>query len=90
MKSGLWLIGNIEQKYLNKISELPGFKYTTYLNYMEYIDAMAYVNKADVGLVTILNVGDHKNTSANKLYEYMLFKTPFIASNFKKWKYELE
>lgn len=90
VKAGLWLIGNIEQKYLDKISELPGFKYTTYLSYMRYVDAMAYVNKADVGLVTILNVGDHENTSANKLYEYMLFKIPFIASNFDKWKYELE
>ncbi|TYB33572.1 MAG: glycosyltransferase family 4 protein [Flexistipes sinusarabici] len=86
---GLWLIGKIERNYLEKISKLPGYKYVEHLSYMDYVDAMAYVKNADAGLVTILDVGDHKNSSANKLYEYMLFKTPFIASDFDKWKNEI-
>ena len=87
---GFWLIGNIDNSYLEKISKLEGFKYVEYLGYLDYEKAMSYVHKADIGLVTILDVADHKNTSANKIYEYMLFETPFIASNFEKWQNELK
>jgi len=90
VRVGLWLIGEIDDTYLKKIASMNGFKYVQYLGYMDYIKAMSYVNNADIGIAAILDVADHKNTSANKLYEYMLFGIPFIGTNFPKWQKELE
>ena len=51
--------------------------------------AYAYVERADVGLVVIRDVADHGATDPNKLYEYLMFGKPFIASAFDKWQSKL-
>ena len=87
----LWLIGPfMEENLYSQISNLDGWKYIDYLGEMKQEDAFSYMIKSDVGIVTILDIGDHKYTSPNKLFEYQMFSLPFIASNFKTWKRRVE
>jgi glycosyltransferase involved in cell wall biosynthesis len=82
----LWLIGSSSN--INDLREAKQDNAWTYVDYLGRIpqeQAFAYMLNADAGLVTILDVADHKNTSANKIYEYQRFSLPFVASNFQKW-----
>jgi glycosyltransferase involved in cell wall biosynthesis len=86
----LWLCGHVEiNADLEKIMNSPEGKYVDYLGVLNQSMAYAYLIKADVGLITIQDVGDYSQTSPNKLYEYMLFHLPFVASNFLKWQHQL-
>ncbi|OZU88239.1 glycosyl transferase family 1 [Virgibacillus indicus] len=83
----LWLIGPSGRgSILEEASLLEGWKYVDYLGPLRQEEAFSYMIQANIGIVTILNVGDHSQTSPNKLYEYMTFKLPFIASDFNLWK----
>ncbi|MEE1133047.1 MAG: glycosyltransferase [Caryophanon sp.] len=84
-----YLIGPCSNKYLNQLKANQYWHLVNYLGELPQEEAFAYLEKSDVGICTILDVGDHKNTSANKLYEYQMYQVPFIATNFEKWKAEL-
>ncbi|MDR5886708.1 glycosyltransferase [Vreelandella janggokensis] len=85
----LWLIGPADKKELMLAQDLKGWAFVDYLPRMPQEKAFAYVYLADVGLIYINDVGDHSETDPNKIYEYMLFKKPFIASDFSKWRKKL-
>lgn len=88
--SEFYLIGPIQVEYLNYLKSQKKWELVKYLGELPQEEAFAYLIKSDVGICTILDVGDHKNTSANKLYEYQRYMKPFIATDFPKWKKELE
>lgn len=82
----LWLIGPcFEEGFLQELQKMDGWKYVDYLGQLSQDRAFAYMISSDIGIVTILDVGDHATTSPNKLHEYQRFGLPFIASNFKQW-----
>lgn len=82
----LWLIGqSFDKSFINKLKATNGWKYVDFLGLLPQEEAFAYMIKSDIGLVTILDVGDHATTSPNKLFEYQRFGLPFVASNFSKW-----
>ena len=81
----LWLIGPADKDDLDGASSRPGWKYVDYIPSMAQELAFAYVERADVGLVVMRDVGGYAATDPNKLYEYMMFGTPFIASAFDVW-----
>lgn len=81
----LWLIGPADINDLNRAMNRHGWKYVDYISRIEQEMAFAYVERADVGLVVIRNVGDHATTDPNKLYEYMMFGKPYIATAFNSW-----
>ena len=85
----LWLIGPADKDDLDSASDRPGWKYVDYMPRMAQELAFAYVERADVGLIVIRDVGGYASTDPNKLYEYMMFGTPFIASAFDAWKDKL-
>lgn len=85
-----WLIGDINKDYLEKLKSLPGWQYVDYLGKLEQDIAFSYVSSSDVGLIYIHDIGDHAKTDPNKLYEYMSFGIPFIASDFSLWKDKLQ
>lgn len=85
----LWLIGDIDETYKQKLEELSGWKYVDFLGRLEQESAFAYVAMSDLGLICIHDVGDHSKTDPNKLYEYMSFGVPFVASDFEDWKNKL-
>jgi glycosyltransferase involved in cell wall biosynthesis len=86
----LWLIGPGSDVDLRAALELPGWRFVDHIPRLPPEQAFAYVSRADVGLVVIRDVGDHATTDPNKLYEYMAFGLPFIASKFKTWQDRLD
>lgn len=87
----LWLIGPFfSSEEENHASTLPGWEYTDYLGLLPQEEAFAYMKRSSVGLVVIQDVADHKQTSANKIYEYQMMGIPFVASNFPRWREQLE
>ncbi|KEA64234.1 glycosyl transferase, group 1 [Marinobacterium lacunae] len=85
----LWLIGPADPEDLNKARLMAGWEYVDYIPSVEQELAFAYVVKSDVGLIYIDDVGGHKYTDPNKIYEYMAFSKPFIASDFEMWRDKL-
>ena len=85
----LWLIGPADKDDLDSASSRPGWKYVDYIPSMAQELAFAYVERADVGLVVIRDAGGYAATDPNKLYEYMAFGKPFIASKFDVWVHKL-
>jgi len=81
----LWLIGLADKADLDSASSRPGWKYVDYIPSLTQELAFAYVERSDVGLVVINDVGGYAETDPNKLYEYMVFGKPFIASAFEGW-----
>lgn len=81
----LWLIGPAHQEELNIAKKKNGWSYIDYHPRMPQEKAFAYVSKSDIGLIYINDISDYSHSDPNKIYEYMLFGKPFIASNFRKW-----
>ena len=86
----LWLIGQVDTNDLRGATQDNAWGYVDYLGQISQEQAFAYMLKSDAGLVTILDIADHKNTSANKIYEYQRVALPFVASSFQKWRDQLE
>ena len=49
-------------------------------------NAFEIVKMCDYGLILLDDVADYRDTSPNKLFEYMMLGTPFIATDFPKWQ----
>jgi glycosyltransferase involved in cell wall biosynthesis len=86
----LWLIGPCSRADLRAATTLPGWQYVDYIAPQPQEQAFAYLLHADVGLIVLRDVGDHATTDPNKLYEYLAFGLPFIASNFQRWRERLD
>lgn len=86
----LTIAGIGDEKYIKLLQSMPGWKYVDYVGWLEQDEAFRLVSQSDVGVITINDVGDHKLTSPNKLFEYMLQGKPFIASNFIYWQEKLQ
>lgn len=68
------------------ISKVEEHKNVFYHGVLMQKEAFKLIKQSDFGLILLNDVADYKNTSPNKLFEYMMQSTPFIASDFKKWK----
>lgn len=84
MESRLWLIGP-KNIYIDKAKNLKGWKYVDYLGGLPQEKAFSYLIKSDFGMITLLDKGDFSQTNPNKIFEYMTFGIPFIATDFNKW-----
>jgi glycosyltransferase involved in cell wall biosynthesis len=89
IETRLWLIGTGNEAEVRTSLSRPGGVYVDYLGRLPQAKAFAFMIKADIGLVTILDVGDHSFSSANKLYEYITFGLPVVASDFQRWRNSL-
>lgn len=65
------------------IHDFPNIHYHGFLNQSE---AFLFVRNSHLGLIMLEDVADYKETNPNKLFEYMMLGTPFISSDFEKWK----
>jgi len=81
----LWLLGPITEKKLKEkiLSENKNIKY---FGTVEAYDVFAYINEADIGIITFLPVPNHLTTLATKPFEYMACGKPIIMSDFDYWK----
>lgn len=82
------MIGPIYSKELKNLidrakSEIEGF---VYIGRIPYIDALQHVANSDVGMLVIHRGRSKENSSPLKMFEYMAFGLPIIASDFEYWK----
>jgi glycosyltransferase involved in cell wall biosynthesis len=89
MAARLWLMGRICDHDLGTAESLEGWRYVDYVGMVPQSVAYAYMAKADVGLILLDDVADYSQTSPNKLYEYMFWKVPFVATGFESWRRQL-
>lgn len=82
----LRLIGPLAKTDREYAESLPGWRYVDYLGRMPQWQALAHVINSHLGLVLARDVGDQAKSNTNKLFEYMAFATPFVASDFAHWR----
>ncbi|MDH5582481.1 MAG: glycosyltransferase [Gammaproteobacteria bacterium] len=64
----------------------PGWQYVDYVGQISHAESLSLIRDADVGLALLMPVADYPTSSITKLYEYMTFGIPFVASNFPAWR----
>lgn len=83
----LWLLGPwASDSFKEECENLKGWKNTRYLGVVEPYEIFAYLELADIGIVTFLPFPNHTRTLATKPFEYMMAGLPMIMSDFKYWK----
>lgn len=82
----LWLLGLHDPDDFAEAQRRPGWQYVDFLGAKPQQEAFGYIARADVGLAVLLDQGGHRYISSNKLYEYMALGTPFVASDFERWR----
>ena len=85
----LRIIGPAVPGQIARARKRPGWRYVDYLDALPQEDALAYIAASDVGLAVLHDLADVSQADPNKLYEYMTFGKPFIASAFPEWKARL-
>ena len=63
-----------------------GWQYVNYCGRLSHAETLAHIREADIGLAILDRVADYPTTSITKLFEYMQFGVPFVASNFPAWQ----
>jgi len=89
VETKLWLIGP-QNMYVDKAKKMDSWDFVDYLGRLPQEKAFSYLIKSDFGMITLLNKGDFFQTNPNKIFEYMTFGIPFIATDFKKWVNKLD
>jgi glycosyltransferase involved in cell wall biosynthesis len=86
-KVRLWLLGPFgDPTLLEEMKQRSGWHYVDYLGHCDALTTFAHIQKADLGLILFHPVADNMFISPNKLFEYMAFSTPFVASDFPTWR----
>ena len=86
----LWLAGEDMTNVLNKAKAHEGWKFVDYLGLLPQEQVFAYYSKSAIGLAVLSDIGDHSTAKPSKLFEYMGFGLPFIATDFKDWREFIE
>lgn len=87
--STLTIIGDIPKDILGSVLTMSGWRYVNYTGYLQQEEAHVLAARCDVGLLLLDDAADYRQTSPNKLYEYMLLGIPYISSRFPKWVEQL-
>ncbi|MDD4027946.1 MAG: glycosyltransferase [Bacilli bacterium] len=90
-ESRLWLLGQVaEQKIIDNLKTHKGWKYVDYLGRLPQEEAFSYLAKSSVALIILQDKEQYEDTSPNKLFEYLMYGIPFIASDFPNWKNQID
>lgn len=81
----LVLAGHGSEKYIDGLKQRKGWKFVDFHGLVTQSTAFSLVRGGDAGLLLLDNVGDYPETNPNKLFEYLSFGVPVIASNFPRW-----
>lgn len=82
----LWLIGPDDDGVVSELRRHPAWAYVDYLGLRPRGEAFGYMARADAGLAVLPDVGDHRDALPSKLFEYMAWGLPFVASDFPVWR----
>lgn len=89
-KTRLWLIGGADiEGTIENAQAHEAWQYVDFLGFLPQKKAFEYVMRAHFGMLLLHDYVDYRNTSPNKIYEYMTFAVPFIATNFPRWQQQL-
>ena len=80
------LIGPIAEADREQVESLPGWRHVDHLGRLPQWQALAHVINSHMGLALARDIGDQAKSNTNKLFEYMAFATPFVASDFAHWR----
>ncbi len=82
-----WLLGKWSSTtFKNRCEKMNGWKNVRYLGIVKPTEVFAFINEADVGIITFLPVPNHLTTLATKPFEYMAMGLPVIMSDFPYWR----
>ena len=82
----LWLIGPDDDGVVGDLRKHPAWEYVDYLGLLPQVEAFGYMVRADVGLAVLPDSGDHRDALPSKLFEYIYWGLPFVASDFPAWR----
>ena len=71
------------QSFKNELKRLPGWKHVDYLGYLNRNQVEKVYAKSFAGIVTLQPTPAYINSLPVKMFEYMYYKLPIVASNFK-------
>lgn len=63
-----------------------GWRFVNFHGGVSHAEALAHIMRSDIGLAILEPVADYPTSSITKLFEYMQFGVPFIASDFPAWR----
>ncbi len=63
-----------------------GWRYVEDYGTVSHAQSLSLIRDSDVGLALLHPVADYPTSSITKLFEYMQFGVPFIASDFPAWR----
>jgi glycosyltransferase involved in cell wall biosynthesis len=76
--------------YRNECESSSGWINTVELGFVPRENLVSELSKSFAGMVTYLDVPNHRNAQPTKLFEYMSVGIPVIASDFPYWKQIVE
>ena len=71
---------------LAQMEKHPGWRYVVFHGSLSHSETLQRIKESDIGLALLKPVADYPTTSVTKLFEYMQFGKPFLASNFNAWR----
>ncbi len=84
----LLLVGFVSPtSLLSELSELPGWQRVRFVNWLPRQSLIELLSQARVGLALYLPLPNHIEAEPNKIFEYMLYGLPIIASDFPLWRH---
>lgn len=68
--------------YKEQLEKMPEYACVDYLGYLDYSDLIDLYKRSDIGISTLLNVGQYntEDVLATKVYEYMSMGLPVVIS----------
>lgn len=83
----LLLAGEFQSpELLDKMRQLPGWRHVDYRGQVARTEVRQILDQSVAGLVIFHDIGNHRENSPNKLFEYMARGLPTIMSDFPAWK----
>lgn len=83
----LLLVGSFESPELEQeVRRLPGWRYVDYRGQVSRQEVKSLLDGSLCGLVTFHDAPNHRESSPNKLFEYLAAGLPAILSDFKSWR----
>lgn len=70
----------------DELKKEAGYRYVDFVGWIDRADINQYTSASFAGIVTFLPVPNHIEAQPNKLFEYMLYGLPVIASDFELWQ----
>ncbi|MCH9695900.1 MAG: glycosyltransferase [Gammaproteobacteria bacterium] len=83
----LRIAGWFESEQLQRAAEShPGWRHVDFVGKVSHAEALGCIRDSDIALALLAPVADYPTCSITKLFEYMQFGVPFVASDFAAWR----